>query len=366
MAAETNALEAFLRDYADVVGGLWDEVEPQVFDLMLPPPAGPGGGGGGEPEVVRVAFDPEALPEHPGAQLASFGTPMVDRLLADAMQCGRRAELYLVGLNLAPQNLAGRAGRSLTLSSGLELRVGRVRPLHSPQAVFWFEATFVSDQKEQELLPVAVDLHQGRQVRHLERLLDHSHLGESPWSPLPEARHGGLASAYPLARGRVVRTVAALANVRVRELGERLDRQVARMTRYYADLRAEMEEQAERARTRDEDAAQAAARREGVDREERLRVAELRQKGTLRVHLRLTNLLVVHQPKLSLRATLEVPGSSPTSLELVWDPLIEGLEAPACPACGQPTFAFELAPRGRLACPSCVASPPSQAKPTRR
>src|SRR3954469_16265492 len=147
-APETRSpLEAFLRDYAEVVGGLWEEVEPQVYDLMLPAP--------GEPEVVRVAFDPEALPEHPGAQLASFGTPLVDRLLADAVRCGRRAELYLVGLNLAPQNLAGRIGRALTLSSGLELRVGRVRPLHFPQAVFWFEATFVSDQKEQELLPVA-------------------------------------------------------------------------------------------------------------------------------------------------------------------------------------------------------------------
>src|SRR3954469_13414569 len=107
MAADANPLETFLRDYADVVGGLWDEVEPQVFDLMLPGPAGPGGRGDGEPDVVRIAFDPEAIPEHPGAQLASFGTPLVDRLLADAMEHGRRAELYLVGLNVAPQNLAG-------------------------------------------------------------------------------------------------------------------------------------------------------------------------------------------------------------------------------------------------------------------
>ena len=59
MAAETNALETFLRDYADVVGGLWDEVEPQVFDLMLPPPAGPGGRGAesrrwsGSPSIPR-------------------------------------------------------------------------------------------------------------------------------------------------------------------------------------------------------------------------------------------------------------------------------------------------------------------------
>ena len=58
-----TALEDFLRDYVETVGGAWDEVEPQVYDLLLP--AETAGG------VVRVTFDPEALPEHPGAQLAS-------------------------------------------------------------------------------------------------------------------------------------------------------------------------------------------------------------------------------------------------------------------------------------------------------
>src|SRR4051795_3295506 len=91
------------------------------------------------------------------------------RLLADAVARGRHAELYLVGLNLAAQGLAGRVGRALTLGPGLELRPGRTRLLHFPQAAFWFEATFLSDQKEQDLVPVAVDLHHGRQVRHLER-----------------------------------------------------------------------------------------------------------------------------------------------------------------------------------------------------
>ena len=224
-----SPLEAFLRDYAEVVGGLWEEVEPQVYDLMLPE--------GGGPEVVRVAFDPEALPEHPGAQLASFGTPLVDRLLNDAVARGRAAELYLVGLNSTPQGLPALVGRALQLEGEeLELRLGRARALHFPQAVYWFEATFVSDQKEQEVLPVAVDLHQARQVRHLDRLLDHSRLTEAPWSPLPDARHAGLARGYRFARDRVVRTVSALANARGRELAERVDRQVARMARYYADL----------------------------------------------------------------------------------------------------------------------------------
>src|SRR4051794_28248294 len=85
-----SPLEAFLRTYADVSGGLWDQVEPQVYDLMLPSSAG------SEAEVVRVTFDPEALAEHPGAQLASFGTPLVDQLLADAVARGRHVRLFLI------------------------------------------------------------------------------------------------------------------------------------------------------------------------------------------------------------------------------------------------------------------------------
>ena len=349
-----SPLEPFLRDYAEVAGGLCEEVEPQVYDLMLP--------AAGEPEVVRVAFDPEALPEHPGAQLASFGTPLVDRLLADAVARGRHAELYLVGLNPAATSLAGRVGRALTLAPGLELRLGRARALDFPQAVFWFEATFVSDQKEQDLVPVAIDLHHGRQVRHLERLLDRARLAGEPSLALPEARHGGLARGYRLARDRVLRTVAALANTRSRELAERLGRQVARMARYYADLRAELAEQAERARTRGEDTATFAPRREALEREEQVRIAELRQKASLRVHLRLSNLLVVHQPKLWLEASVTGPRPVSGRLELVWDPLVEALEAPACPSCGQPTFVLEVAPPGRLACPACAAA----TKPGRR
>ena len=137
-----------------------------------------------------------------------------------------------------------------------------MRPLDFVQAVFWFQATFVSDQKEQEVLPVGLDLHYGRQVRHLDRLLDRGHLSETPAAPRPEARRLSLAAAYPLARAAVVPTVSALANSRARETGEQAERQVARMVRDYADC-AELEEQLERARGRGDglDALPVAAKR---------------------------------------------------------------------------------------------------------
>lgn len=358
-----SPLEEFLRDYADVTGGMWDEVEPQVYDLMLPPSSP-----SAEPEVVRVAFDPEAIPEHPGAQLASYGTPLVNQLLSDAITRGRHVELYHVGANLAPQGLEGRVRRALTLPSTLTLKVDRIRPLHFPQAAYWFEATFVSDQKEQELLTTAVDLHYGRQVRHLETLLDRTHLAEVPWSPLPEVRHGGLASSYPIARDRVVRTLAALANTRSRELRERTDRQVERMARYYADLRSEVDEQATRAKARGEDLAKFDGRRETLHREEQIRCDELRRKSRLEVRLRLISLLVIHQPKLLVRCTLTSAAPSPSSnpIECVWDPLLDALEAIPCPTCHHPTFALDVNRQGKLICPSCSGKTPPATKAGRR
>jgi hypothetical protein len=348
-----SPLEAFVRDYVETTGGDWEEVEPQVYDVLLP--AGPGE----DREIVRVAFDPEALPEHPGAQLASFGTPLLDRLLAGAQERGRLARFYLVGLNLTPHDLERRVRRAITLTPGLELRVEKVRPLYFAQAVYWFRAIFVSDQKEEDVVPVALDLHYGRQVRHMEALLDPARLAEEPTLPLAEARRESVAAAYPAARERALRTVAALANTRARELNERLERQVARMRQYYADLREELEEQARRTAARGDDTAAFASRREALEREERLRIAELRQKNSLRIELRLLQLAVIQQPKLLVRTAVASERTA-APLELVWDPLMEALEAAPCPVCGKPTFAFGLDRHGRLECQTCLAAPTNQ------
>jgi hypothetical protein len=359
--ALSSPLEEFLRDYSEIAGGLWEEIEPQVYDLILP-----GWQAGQEPEMVRLVFDPEAIPEHPGAQLASFGTPLVDRLLADAVNRGRHIELYMVGLNLAPRELEHRLRRAVTLPPGLNLTLEHTRPLHFPQAVFWFEATFISDQKEQDLLTVAIDVHHGRQVRQLERLLDRSHLAGKPWSPLAEVSHPGLAAAYPIARERVVRTLSAMANTNHRELGDRLHRQLQRISRYYGDLRSEVEEQARKARNRGDDAARFDERLGALEREEQLRAQELRRKSELKVHLRLLNVLVIHQPKLFLHVAVASARSVVDRQAWVWDPLVEGVEAAACPACRRPTFEFGVARGGQLVCTTCASAPPAPPRPARR
>jgi hypothetical protein len=352
-----SPLEAFVRDYLETIGGTWDEVEPQVYDVLLPSADMLPGGS----DVLTITFDPEALPEHPGSQLASFGTPLIEQLLADAMQRGRSTWFYLVGLNLNPHNLLARLRKSLTLEEPLELSIDRTRALHFTQAIYWFRAEFISDQKEQTIVPVGIDLHYGREVRHLDQLLEPSRLAEQPGEVLPEARRQSIAEGYRLAREQSLRTIASLANVRGRELGERRDRQIERMTRYYADLRGELAEQAQRSRNPEEAALRLDERRSALAREEQLRIAELRQKSTLHVEVRLLQVLLIHQPKLLVHSLIGTPKHPGTRIELVWDPLLEVLEAPSCPVCRRPTFTLARNRLGQVVCPSCAGSGPARA-----
>lgn len=363
-----SPLEQFVRDQVETIGGAWDEIEPQVYDILLPADATEGAANR-PASMLRVAFDPEALSEHPQAQLASLGTPLIDALLTGALERGRFVRLHLLGLNLHPHQLAGQVARTLKLAEGLSLAIRQLRALDFPQLVLWFEATFIADQREQEILPVAIDLHSGRQVRHLDLLLNESRLSETPSETLPEAPTIGRAAAYRIAREQVLRTIASLANVRARELSDRLGRQVARMRGYYDDLRQELEDQAARTAARGDDAAKFQSRRAALVHERDLRIAELERKNALRAQLRLLNVLLIHQPKLQLRADVldkRVLASSPAaSVSLVWDPLAEMLEPAACAVCKRPTF--ELARRqSGLVCPACLSLPPPARRPAHK
>jgi hypothetical protein len=334
-----SPLEAFVRDYVEARDGVWDEIEPQVYDLLM------------GPQMLQVAFDPEALPEHPEAQLASLGSPLFDRLLSDAARRWNSARLYRIGLNLHPHGLESRVSRTISLPPDVSITIDRVRAMGFPQAVFWFKATFAGDQKEEEILPLGMDLHYLREVRHLDSLLTYDRLSDSPEAYLPEAKHSTLPAGCRAARGHVARTIAPLANARRREWAGRMQKQIARMSAYYAQLRVEADAHAGRsndlaAETR------AASRREAIDREEALRISELRQKSAIQVHVALASVMVIVQPKLLITNTITGKRQNSAPLDIVWDPLSETIEAVPCPACGQPTFAFRMSRTG-LGCENC-------------
>ncbi len=341
-------LEAFLREYLDAAGGVWEEVEPQVYDALWPDAE----------EPVRLTFDPDALPEHPAAHLLTFGSPVLDQLLDRAHARGHVGFAYLDDVALAAEDVVPQVHRELRLPDLVTLQMASVRPRYVTHTLFWFEATYSGDVREQALYSATVDRYYGRLVRHLEPLLDERRLSDARLWAYPDAPSLPMAGAYMAARDRIVRTVAAEAESRSRDVRVAIARQVERTVRYFADLRAELRERLEKAGSDGGDQGESLRLRlEAVDREEALRLEDLRRKGALRAELRLRNILHLKAPRLFLTAHLAATGRVPVRtipLTLTWDPVVGKLDAVPCPHCQQPTYAFRLTPRGELSCPACA------------
>jgi hypothetical protein len=345
-------LESFFRSYVEQVDGVWDEIEPQLYDALLP----------GDVslqlelrgDALRATFDPEALQDYPSAQLLAFGNPLLDRIFAHAQVGKHIATVFLNGFNVVPHGLASIVQRSLSVPAGTAVTLLAHRAHQHAFALYRFQATFVSDEKVQQTYTAGVDLHYRRPARHLEALLRATPLDDAPLVAYPDAPALTLAQGYPLAHDEVTRTVVVAAHERLNELQRLLQRETERIARYFHDLRAELDERAERAKEPDA-AAKFAAQRSALEREEQAQISELKRKMALSVQVRLIGVLHVFMPRLHVRIRLTADRLPAGEIQLTYDPAQHKLDAVPCPKCGRPTLALVLTRAGRVLCPECAA-----------
>lgn len=357
-----NPLEEFILKCADSIGGIWEEVEPQVYELMLPEESR--GDFDCSSETLLITFDPEAVFDYPQAELLLFGHPLLEKFFEQAQSRGERTRLYLSGSNLSPHNLTSVVSRSLQIPEGVELEISDGRIYHFASALFWFQGTFTSDEKEQAIFPVGVDLHWGRISRHLEEILKKGSLSSTRFYPYPDAPRISLEKAYSLARQEVLSPLSIGSHNRLAALQTHLHQQTERISRYFADLRTELEERKEKWTAKGKDTSSFKSQRESLFREEQTRITELRQKMSLKVQVRLLNLALLFQPKLSLSISFLVEEKKKREkkgeIKMVWDPERNLLEAANCPLCAQPTLAFALTQTGQIVCPACAERSPKK------
>jgi ribosomal protein S27AE len=343
-----SSLESFVLRFVEHAGGVAEAVEPQVYDVLAPEPL--------DRELgARIVFDPEALADYPSAQLLAFGNPALDALFALAQADKRAARVYVRGLNVNPHNVQSLAAQSLTLAPGVTLRVSAHRPLHYAHALFWFQATFVSDEKTQRTFHAGVDLHYKRSARHLDRLVrEHGDdlLADDAPIAYPEAPALTLEAGYALALEEALAAITIAAHERLNDLQRALGLETRRIDTYFDDMRAELDARAERADDA-EAGARFAAQRAALDREQAGQLADLRRKMALAIDVKLINLLTIWQPKIRIDAALRDGKTESAPFVLTYDPLQKRLDAPACPNCGRSTFALRYTKQGRLHCADC-------------
>ena len=350
-----NPVEELTIGYFRSVEGDYERIEPQVYDVALPELiveqlqlSNPGG-------ISRVTFDTEALTDHPQAHFLAFGHPTLDQIFAMAHQQGAVGKIFLSGFNLQPHQLLSKLKQQLHLHKDLHIEFGTPRILHFTLWFYWFQATFLCDEKTQYVFEVGIDQYNGRLTRRFQDLLDAAQSTAVPIAPYSDA--GGMASvdAYLLARAETVVKLRPMMRNYKEKLAHHLMQESNQIAKYFDGMLSEVEERQKKSAASGKEGEAFSHQKKSLELERQARLVELQKKMTLKTDLKLLNLLSVVMPKIITPLKLTAKRHAAVDLKVIWNPLSQSVEPIACPQCGSPTLEFVQASQGAIQCAQCKA-----------
>lgn len=362
-ASEQFDLARFVLGYLEHGGSLLTPPAYGVHEALLPDALARGLQ---VDSYLRLAFAAEAEPE---VLRLSVNHPLVEAMAQEAAQQPGHAQTAINHVRLEKPGLYDLAAKTYSFANA---RLSVARNAVEQSALyhylrFNFKATLLSDEKQEQIVSVTLDLQAGRVVRepeHLARLATAE--TETAFEHLPPARPRwpGAGEALDLVtwQGLLLRGQAAAEEV----LQERLTAQqtrnqrfleldLARLTDYYDSLERDLRRRLERAGEEEAERRGAVESKIAALRAERsAKLADTRGRYTLRVELELINTLLTVQPKLALPVEISNRRATITR-QAVWDPLLHRLELLMCDVCGEPGEGLHLCTGGHLAHRGCLA-----------
>jgi len=340
-----GGVESFTTAAIELAGGVVERGSDGLHTVLWPEPTG-------DVIVRQLAFDPELLDEAPDAELVSFASPTLERLLQATTASGQVARAFLNTVATASGSTGDQLRRAYRFLEST-WTPQRGRSWWVPTGVFLFRVRYLSDAREEELMEVAVNLADGRLVRRLQEAVEHHGLVADPIEAWPMMAERPPAEAYAVARREIEQRLSAALGSRRRELEARLAHELARAEAYYAELIRELEaRQAELSPVSPEEAA-LAAKRVAIGRERDGRRSELAAKYRLSAELSLVSILRLYLPRVVFAGTLAGERRE-TSLALTWDPVERKGEPVRCPRCERLTYELGLNRGCGIACPRCL------------
>lgn len=348
-----NPIEELTMKYILSVEGDYEQVEPQVYDVVLSDSIAKRLDMPISNEMYRVTFDPEALTDHPDAQLLIFGHPTLDHIFSMAHEQGAVGRIFLSGFNLEPYQLLLKLRQQLAIDKELKVEFGIPRVLHFTLWFYWFQATFICDEKIQHLFEVGVDQYYGRLTRHFQEILKSAEITTTPIVPYPDVVGITPIKAYSLARSEtIIRLKSVIRNYKAK-LEAHLNRESDQITKYFDNMAAEIDGQKKKMLDLDKDDGVIQQKKRSLELEKQARLIELKRKMTLKVDLKLMNFLSVTLPKILTPLKLTSKRHLSTDLFVVWNPLTETVEPISCPYCGNPTLELIQSSQSVIHCGLC-------------
>lgn len=362
-ASEQFDLSRFVLDFLEHEGGVVAPPAYGVHEALLPDELA------AQLRVdsyLQLAFGVE---DQAGVLRLSVNHPLVDAMAEQAARQPAHAQVAINHVRLEKPGLYDLAAKTLSFANA---RLSAPRNAAEQSALhhylrFNFKATLLSDEKQEHIVAVTLDVQAGHAVRdreHLARLVtfetasafDHLPQARPRWPGAGEALdsitwQALLLRAQAEAEAALQERLAAqqARNQRFLELDQ------ARLEDYYDALERDMRRRLARADAGEGERRSAVESKIAALHSERTaKLADIRARYALRVELELINTLLTIQPKLLLPVEISNRRAT-TTRQAVWDPLLRRLEPLVCDVCGEPGEGLHLCTGGHLAHRGCLA-----------
>jgi hypothetical protein len=359
----TDALQRFVLEHLEAHGALVERPAYNVVELLLPDELT------AQLETapyLLLAFGEEEANAFPGSRLLTYGHPLVDRIIEMTREEGKTARWYVNDVRLEKRDLFEIVKKEATLPNAWVLPADDAAP--QPRMHYYvrfnFKIALLSDEKEERLASVLMDLNRGLPAMELEAEANRLFLEREPRSgPLAAAPLLWRSDLSPLSleslallQERAAQAVTTRLGATLRawqgRAARRLELDLARLQAFYDDTESDLQRRLER--SDDPDQQQRINEKLAFARSDREhKIADARAKYQLRLVLELVNAELISQPKLALAVRVENRYVS-TRPTFVWDPLLHRLEPPLCACCGRPDYRLHLCANGHLACDDCT------------
>ncbi len=353
-----NELRRYLLDGLPTLGVLAEAPQYGLVDLILPDSMAAGLDGR---TFLHLALSPDAAARDTSVEYLSYGSPLLDRLLALAKEGTTSARWYVRRLQHPPKDLRAELARQISVPNAwISSNLGREDITYHYAAVFWFRATILSHEKREHMVAGAIDLHSHRPLPVQALLLADLDAEGDPflpivpfWSPPGAAPAPDLAAALDQAQRQAARhaeqsLAADLASAAERS-ARRLEAARSRLESFYADMTHGLEQRMQKASDDKKEDLQVKLAVVVAEREKKLQEADEQYRVRLILHLVAGALIARPMPTTSVvienrytRATLPV----------AWDTLGKTLDVPVCQICQTPGSALHLCNNGHLVCPA--------------
>lgn len=288
--------------------------------------------------LLNLAFDYEVARENRDSEFVTFGSFILHEVTELALSKGRAVEFFIPveRLDLAPR-IEEMLRESVYFAKCRPPRLKNWFFLEHCYYNFNFHCVYHSDENQEEILPVLVDMSTGRQDDEVQELLCEME------KVLPaEKRQHILPQAPVISDGDAYAFACAAAKPRISDKMERIsaaqavlkNREMARVSRFYEDTIKDLEKKL--AKTQDEKRIARIKQQIEAARADKIRrCQDVEEKYSVNAEVFLDSIVIYRLPKLHLNLEIQQKDEF-FEFEVLYNTLSRKIETPLCPRCGRP------------------------------